>query len=68
LRKLKPEEVQEGKVFHNGGQSVRVLRTEMTESHSPPLRMVVFQELGNRTEERRLPINIFCTQYKRKKR
>jgi len=68
LKKLKPEEVQEGKVFHNAEESVRVLRTETREPQSPPLRVVVFQRLGNREEERRLPIDKFCKRYQRKKR
>jgi len=68
LRKLQPKEVQEGKVFHNAEQSVRVLRIETIEFRSPPLPVVVFQKLGNRVEERRLSINDFCAQYKRRKR
>ena len=68
MKKLKPEEVQEGKVFHNAEQSVRVLRTETTKSQSPPLRVVVFQGLGNRVEERRLPIDMFRKQYQRRKK
>ena len=68
MRKLKPEDIQEGRVFHNSEESAKVLRTETRGPQSPPLRVVVFQDLGNRVEERRLPINIFCARYKRKKR
>jgi len=68
LRKLKPEEIQEGKVFHNNGRSVIVLetRTETIDSQSSPLQLVVFRDLRNRTEKRRLPIEDFCDQYQRK--
>jgi len=70
LRKLKSEEVQENKVFHNAGRSVRVLRIKTEKPQSPPLRVVVFQELGlgNRAEERHLSMNAFCARYERKKR
>lgn len=68
MRKLKPEEVQENKVFHNNKESVRVLRTETREPQSPPLQAVVFQGLGNRGEERRLPIDEFRKQYQRRKK
>jgi hypothetical protein len=56
LRKLKPEDIQEGRVFHNGERSVRVLRTE-----------VVFQDLGNWAKEKRLPMSDFCARFKRRK-
>lgn len=68
MKKLKPEEVQEGKVFHNAEESVRVLRTETEKPQSPPLRVVVFQGFGNRAEERRLPIDMFCKRYQRRKK
>ena len=68
MRKLKSEDIQEGRVFHNAERSVKVLRTEMIEPQSPPLQVVVFQDLGNRAEDKRLPINVFCVQYKRRKR
>ena len=69
MKKLKLEEVQEGKVFHNKGESVRVLKIKMGESQSPPVRAVVFQESGNhRAAKRCLPISDFCVRYQRRKR
>ena len=68
MRKLKPEEVQENKVFHNNKESVRVLRIETKEPQSPPLLAVIFQRLGNRAQAKRLPIDIFCAEYERRKK
>ena len=69
MRKLEPWEIRENKVFHNAEESVKVLGIETKEPKSPPLIVVVFQELGlgNRAEERRLSIDDFCARYKRKK-
>ena len=68
MKKLKPEEIQEGKVFYSAEESVKVLKTETGKSQSPPLQVVFFQRLRKRGEERRLPIDDFCAQYKRRKR
>ena len=68
MKKLQPKEIQEGKVVHNSQESVKVLGIEKGESQSPPPRIVVFQKLGNRAEERRLPIKDFCAQYQRRKK
>jgi len=68
LKRLQPKEIQEGDVFYNAEESVKVLRTEMSNPQSPPIQVVVFQKLGNRAEERRLPIDEFCKQYQRRKK
>lgn len=68
MKKLTPKDVQEGRVFHRGDQSVKVLRTETVESQFSSLQVVVFSDLRNRDRERRLPINNFCTHYKRRKK
>ena len=70
MKKLNPEEIQEGKVFHNAEHSVRVLGTETLKFQSPPIQVqaVVFQELGNQAEAKRLPIDYFCARYTRKKK
>ena len=68
MRKLKSEDIQEGRVFHNAGQSVRVLRTEVIESQSSSLQVVFFQDVSKNTGTTGLPIDLFRAQYKRKKR
>jgi len=69
LKKLQSKEIQEGKVFHNAKESVRVLRIKVGEAQSPPPRLVVFQEFGNhRADKRCLLVGDFCDQYQRRKK
>lgn len=59
MRKLEPNEIQGGRVFHrrDGGSSVKVSRV-----------VVVFQEIGSRSRGSTLQIDDFCQKYQRKKR
>lgn len=68
MRKLKPEEVQEGKVFYNSERSVKVLEVKTIELYSSSCRVVFFQDVEKHRGSTGLPIELFCKQYKRKKR
>ena len=70
MRKLTEKEIQPGKVFHgkNGEGSVKVLEVKTVELYPSPCRVVFLQNLDKHTGPTRLPIDLFCKQYQRKKR
>jgi len=70
LKKLSEREIQPGKVFHsrNGEKSVRVLEVKTIELYSSPCRVVFSQDVEKHRGPTGLPMDLFCAQYKRRKR
>ena len=68
MKRLEPQEIQEGKVFHQNGQSVEVLRLETRQIGAETFQVVVFREIGSHNGERNLRVPDFCDKYQRRKK
>ena len=72
MKKLKPEEVQEGKVFHNAEESVKVIEVKTIKLCSSPCQAVFFQDVKkDRRRDGRptgLPMDVFLRRFRRRKK
>ena len=70
MKKFKPEDIHPETVAHSNGRSVRVIAVGTRDNPGPATPVVVFKDLaqGARAQENRLPTDLFCKQYRRRKR